>query len=82
MGIKDKSKNPISEKVLKKAKILKVTELEDFTWLVTGGSEPHVVQPSPERGGFMCDCLAVRYRRVCSHVLAVELYLEKEVDNE
>ncbi|MBC8462411.1 MAG: SWIM zinc finger family protein [Deltaproteobacteria bacterium] len=78
MGIKDESKNlTVSKKVIKKAKTLKVEEIGEFMWLVSGGTEPHVVQPSLENpAGFFCDCLAYQYRGVCSHILAVELHLK------
>ncbi len=75
MGIKDEGKNSVSAKVLKKAKRLKVEEMNGFKWLVLGGSEPHVVQPSAG-GEFECDCLAFRFRGICSHIMAVKLFLE------
>lgn len=74
MGIKDESKSPISKKVLKKAEMLKVEESDVYTWLVSGGSEPHMVTRLEH--DFECDCLAFRFRGICSHVLAVELHLK------
>jgi len=76
MPIKDDSLElpPVSEKVMKKARSLSVAEITPTKWYIVGGSEPHVVT-KPE--GWECDCLGFKFGRVCSHILAVKIFLQE-----
>jgi len=76
MGIKDDSlEHPfVSEKVMKKAKSLSVAEITPTEWYVVGGSEPHVVIRSED---WECDCLGFKFSKVCSHILAVKIFLQE-----
>ena len=75
MGIKDNSiELPlVSEKVMKKAKSLSVAEIAPTKWYVVGGKEPHVVTRLED---WECDCLGFRFSKVCSHILAVEIFVQ------
>lgn len=76
MGIKDESSElPVSEKVMKKAHKLAAEELMPNSWYVTGGSEPHVVNKAED---WECDCLGFRFNKVCSHILAVKLFVQSQ----
>jgi hypothetical protein len=77
MGIKDESTElPEPTKgMLKKAKGLKVEQLTPNSWYVSGGSEPHVVS---KLGSWECDCMAFKFRGVCSHVAAVENFVQRK----
>lgn len=58
---------------VRRALALDVQELEDGSYLVTGGSEPHVVR------GRQCDCPDARFHRgPCKHRAAV--YLARQLD--
>lgn len=59
---------------VRRALVLDVQELEDGTFVVHGGGEPHHVR------GRECDCPDSLYRpdRVCKHRLSV--YLARQLD--
>lgn len=60
---------PATEGMLKKAKTLDIEPLMPNSWLVFGGSKPHVVNLL---GQYECDCIGFRIRGICSHIVAVE----------
>ena len=53
---------------------LHVVPLDGLTYEVTGGSEPHIVQPTTA-GRWTCDCVDTRFHAgQCKHKLAVTLW--------
>lgn len=71
MPIVDNSiQEELSPKTMRKAKSLSVREIEPGKWYVEGGSEPHVITYADS---YECDCMAFKFGRKCSHILAVEL---------
>ena len=82
MAIKDEGVSKVSANVMKKARNLRVESAEEeLNWWVSGGKEPHLVWADP-LSEFACDCIGFMMRKICSHVLAVRLYLNREVTNE
>ena len=59
---------------LRRAMELKVKGAEGGSHLVTGGTEPHIIQTVG--GKLICDCIDFQHRNdsVCKHIFAVRLY--------
>jgi len=62
-----------SEGMVKKAKSLTVESLTPGSWFVSGGSEPHIVNKLGD--DYECDCLAFKFKGMCSHITVVKLFL-------
>lgn len=67
------------KKLLREGRVTKEVETSSRIHFTVASSEPHSVIFDKEANRWSCDCQFFTLRqRVCSHILACMLYLEKE----
>ena len=64
----------ITSAMQEKAWRLKVGDMNETTWVVSGGKEPHIVTWLD--GVLSCDCKSFEHRGTCSHCAAI--FLERQ----